>query len=322
MNGIALLWLAGCGGEERPPPPSSDPSTELEDPCGPGATWSGFGQGFLLSYCTACHAESVTGDLRHGAPDGVDFDTLENTRTWAERIRVRTLETQDMPPAGGPLDDERTLFETWLDCGLPGTENPLPSSETPEDLVAAYALQVIAEEIAGEAILTRNIELPNNEDREGLLRVDRYNLSGDTAHFLGYETYDVNGEELFSVHWDPPLKLITQDQQDTTAHWRSPEGEGELQQTWYQATNDTPDIDGHVLDPDSWELTLTEEGGEQHGWVLSDSKGVVAQWALRETEFVEFQQLSTGSQGIPESDFPLIVEQPWLERALVIEVSP
>ncbi len=320
MTWAALLWWTACGGEAPPAPPPSTNTTE--EACGSEMTWNGVGQGFLLSYCTACHAETVQGGLRYGAPEGIDFDSLTSTRTWDERIRVRTVETQDMPPAGGPSDTERELFAAWLDCGLPGRENPLPASSNPEILVAGYTLLVSSEEDAGVTTVTRIIDSADTANPSGLLRIDHYAITPFTADFLGYQTYDSGGEELLSVQWSPPLKLLSSDLQETTAIWQTSTEEGETAQTWVTETDDTPEIDGHVLDPDSWELTLTEDNGEQHGWVLSDNDGVVAQWALRETDLVEFQQLSTGASGTTDSEFPLMVDQPWLERALVVEVAP
>jgi uncharacterized membrane protein len=48
----------------------------------------------------------------------VTFDTEADIRTWKERIIVRMLEQEDMPPAGGLTDDEKYLLNIYLICGL------------------------------------------------------------------------------------------------------------------------------------------------------------------------------------------------------------
>ena len=82
----------------------------------PSVTWDNWGRGFVTTHCQGCHAS--TAPDRYGAPEGVDFDTMADLREWRERVRVRVLETEDMPPAGGLSEDEKFLLEVLLDCGL------------------------------------------------------------------------------------------------------------------------------------------------------------------------------------------------------------
>jgi hypothetical protein len=56
---------------------------------------------------------------RQGAPDGVDFDSHDDAQLWADRIRVRVLDSGDMPPVGDPNAGDLLALEEWLDCGLP-----------------------------------------------------------------------------------------------------------------------------------------------------------------------------------------------------------
>ena len=53
------------------------------------------------------------------APTDVNFDTLAQVRTRADRIRIRAGTGTTMPPAGGPSADERALLVEWLACGAP-----------------------------------------------------------------------------------------------------------------------------------------------------------------------------------------------------------
>jgi uncharacterized membrane protein len=75
-----------------------------------------FGKPLMQTHCTGCHSSLVREDQRNDAPVGLDLDTYDDVVEWAERIRVRAVEEQDMPPGGGPSDEERALLAEWLDC--------------------------------------------------------------------------------------------------------------------------------------------------------------------------------------------------------------
>ncbi len=324
-----MVWLASLllscssGDDSRPPPPGTTDSAAGTLDCGPGVTWDGFGQAFLLSYCTACHGTQVTGDARHGAPVGVDLDSLEGALAWAERIRVRTLETGDMPPAGGPHADERALLEAWLDCGLPGDENPLPEAQPDPSLVIGYNVRVELTEQEGLILVTRLVEAPAPDLREGLLRLDVYRVDAASAEYHGYEIYDADEQLVRSVSWDPPLFLLGDATQATQAEILDETSAGTEDQVWTLETDPQAQVDGHALDADSWALVLTEDGGEEHGWHLSDDQGIVARWAWLDGDRLDFLQVATGGFGEPGvSDFPLRADRPWIETGLVLAVSP
>ncbi len=78
-------------------------------------SWEGTARPILLTYCAACHA--AASPQRFGAPEGVSFDTEAEARTWAARIRARTIDIGDMPVGGGVFANDRFLLEAWLDCG-------------------------------------------------------------------------------------------------------------------------------------------------------------------------------------------------------------
>ncbi|MCO4770034.1 MAG: hypothetical protein KDA24_08405 [Deltaproteobacteria bacterium] len=68
-------------------------------------------------YCSRCHY-STAGDDRHGAPEGVDYDTRDaaTTRIAATWFRVKTY---DMPPMGRvPNLEEMATLNEWLNCEL------------------------------------------------------------------------------------------------------------------------------------------------------------------------------------------------------------
>jgi hypothetical protein len=322
-----MLWiLLACSGDLPPPPISKDTVTDtgttLAD-CGAGVQWNGFGQGFLLTYCTACHATTVTGEGRKGAPEGIDFDTLAGTQDHTERIKVRVLTSGDMPPSGGPSSEELAMLKQWLDCGLPGTEHPLPAGTRSTDLIMGYNIRTELTEQDGEIQVARVIEAPAPDQREGLLRIDTYTVSDTTAQYLGNEVYDADGDLIRAVDWTPPLELLGQDgPQQVQASWVSLDDQGTTTQTWEATYQDEPTLDGHTLDPDARGILLTEAGGDEHGWLLSDTEGIVGRWALQDDQWVEFVQASADTPGFPSTDFPLDVSMPWIETAVLVEVTP
>ncbi len=104
---MLLLLAAACA--------SAPPDTG--DPCaGVTVTWEHGGAAFVAGYCRTCHA-AETPD-RHGAPAGVDFDTLADVRRHAARIRARALDAQDMPVGGGVPEADLALLDAFLACGL------------------------------------------------------------------------------------------------------------------------------------------------------------------------------------------------------------
>ena len=108
---MVLLLLACAAG-----PASDAPERPASCDTGPDVTWATFGEGFFTTYCLACH--SATAPDRAGAPAGSNFDTEEDARAQAERIRVRVLEEGTMPLGGGVAEDDLVLLARLLDCGL------------------------------------------------------------------------------------------------------------------------------------------------------------------------------------------------------------
>jgi hypothetical protein len=101
-----------------PPPVES-----LEDrDCPPESflDYDNFGGPFFAHYCTGCHGSEVPADMRQGAPDKINFDSLEAIRQRAARIYQRAADDNaTMPPAGGPPPEERRQLGDWLACGAP-----------------------------------------------------------------------------------------------------------------------------------------------------------------------------------------------------------
>jgi uncharacterized membrane protein len=105
---LALLGTGCTGGD----------GAETADPCVgvPNVTWSSFGKGFFTTYCTSCH--SATAPDRRDAPEGIDFDTLDEVRTYQGAIRLAVLDEGTMPIGGGATEEDLLLLDDFLSCGL------------------------------------------------------------------------------------------------------------------------------------------------------------------------------------------------------------
>jgi uncharacterized membrane protein len=71
--------------------------------------------------CQPCHSQFQSDRSFGPAPGGITFDTPESIVRVAERMRVRVVETQTMPPANktGMTPDERALLARWIAAGAP-----------------------------------------------------------------------------------------------------------------------------------------------------------------------------------------------------------
>lgn len=102
----SLLLLGACQTVEEEPFPCEDY---------PVVTWDSFAHGFVTQHCQACHA-SGSAD-RNDAPVAVNFDDLDLTLEYADRILVvATGDDPVMPPVGGVDEDDRLRLEIWLEC--------------------------------------------------------------------------------------------------------------------------------------------------------------------------------------------------------------
>ena len=104
-----MLLLLACGA------PGDSASTCDRDP---PLSYENFGKGLMERHCTGCHSSLLPEGRRNEAPLGVDLDTWEGVVKWGTRIEVRsTGDSPDMPPGGGPTEEERQKLLEWLQCG-------------------------------------------------------------------------------------------------------------------------------------------------------------------------------------------------------------
>lgn len=112
---LTALALVGCGGA----------ATGTTCPTNSTVTAENFGNDYMTRYCTRCHATSVKGSARQGAPSDANFDTLEAIRKDAQEIDQWSgagpnAENTSMPPnAPAPTTAERQKLSEWLACGAP-----------------------------------------------------------------------------------------------------------------------------------------------------------------------------------------------------------
>lgn len=125
------LLLAACTN-----PPSHTPTKTVCPSPDPGTlTWDNFGQQFMATYCTDCHASTLKRADRNGAPLYHDYDTLIGVLEIPDHIDSYAgsgpaAHNTLMPPGqcpsvpGGPLnrscpeptDAERTNLAMWIAC--------------------------------------------------------------------------------------------------------------------------------------------------------------------------------------------------------------
>lgn len=116
----ALLLVGACGNT-----PLYGPPTESVCPPDSTLTYTNFGKQFMDEYCTECHASTLHGSARHGAPAFHDFDTLLGIKEVRDHIDETTAAgptgvNRGMPEADPkPTDEERRMLGEWIACGLP-----------------------------------------------------------------------------------------------------------------------------------------------------------------------------------------------------------
>ena len=77
-------------------------------------TWENWGEGFFQTWCQSCH--SRTTPQRTGAPDGINFDTLDDVLQWEEEIRDSVIKSARMPKGGGIPETVLNDLSEYLDC--------------------------------------------------------------------------------------------------------------------------------------------------------------------------------------------------------------
>jgi uncharacterized membrane protein len=118
MVGVAawLSVLVAPGRLEASAGPAATPSAALA--AGPAPTWPEV-QAVVLARCIACHSSAPRVAAFGAAPGGVNFEKPGVLHRYAERIRIRVVETRTMPLGNmtAMTEDERALLARWIAHG-------------------------------------------------------------------------------------------------------------------------------------------------------------------------------------------------------------
>lgn len=118
----------GCGHSDAAGAAGSGgfgPPTQAVCPPAQTLTYAGFGRAFLDRYCQRCHASTVSGAARNGAPADHVFDGLIEIRGLAMHIEQKAGSgpagtNTSMPTTDPkPTQEERRKLSEWLACGAP-----------------------------------------------------------------------------------------------------------------------------------------------------------------------------------------------------------
>ena len=127
LGAVLLASLMGHGGgcchEESSV--FGPPTMSVCPPAGTTLTYANFGQMFMESYCTKCHASDKVGEARQGAPSFHDFDSYQGIKVVADHIDETAASGPAATNEGMPEDNpkpslaERQMLGEWIACGLP-----------------------------------------------------------------------------------------------------------------------------------------------------------------------------------------------------------
>ena len=118
---VTMALSSGC---ENHPVAGGKPTAAV-CPTTSTLTYANFGMSFLAKYCQTCHASTVTGAARNGAPDDHTFDQLVDIRTLADHMDElagagpAAVNTVMPPTAPKPTEAERRQLSEWLACDAP-----------------------------------------------------------------------------------------------------------------------------------------------------------------------------------------------------------
>jgi uncharacterized membrane protein len=78
-------------------------------------------QGIITQRCASCHSATPTDDIFKVAPSNIMFDTIEQIKRSAPRIRARSVDSKTMPFMNktNMTSEERTLIGQWINAGAP-----------------------------------------------------------------------------------------------------------------------------------------------------------------------------------------------------------
>lgn len=119
---LCTAFLGACGGHHGGP---TGTATEATCPATQTLTYTNFGETFFDRYCQGCHASTVVGAARNGAPSDHTFDRVEDIRLVLDHIDElaaagpAAVNTAMPPQDPRPTEAERRQLGEWLACDAP-----------------------------------------------------------------------------------------------------------------------------------------------------------------------------------------------------------
>jgi hypothetical protein len=106
---LSLLLVAACNSGE-------DDIHERDCDTSP-LTYENYGAPYLLTWCVPCHSSELAEADRQEAPVEANYDSHQGVIDNLDGILFWAVESEEMPPVGGPTDDDKDLFAEWIECG-------------------------------------------------------------------------------------------------------------------------------------------------------------------------------------------------------------
>ena len=80
-------------------------------------------QKIVQIHCASCHSDNPTDDIFKVAPAGVVFNSFDDIKQWAPRIKARVIDSKDMPFMNKTqmTQEERNLLALWISQGASTT---------------------------------------------------------------------------------------------------------------------------------------------------------------------------------------------------------
>ncbi|MCE9599869.1 MAG: urate hydroxylase PuuD [Spirochaetia bacterium] len=78
-------------------------------------------QPVIQKHCTRCHSDHPTDEIFKAAPLGVKYDSAEQIKALAEKIKTRAVDSESMPLGNKTkmTREERDLLGSWIEQGAP-----------------------------------------------------------------------------------------------------------------------------------------------------------------------------------------------------------
>ncbi|MCB1153222.1 hypothetical protein KDL45_06195 [bacterium] len=118
LSALGFALATACvDGDDEDIDITQDPMDDGKDQVICGAEFEEDLLPFFDTYCNRCHAGDLETEYRNGAPEDLNFDTLDGVLDQPARLRASLLDDGGQPPSAPyPLATERDNMIAWIDC--------------------------------------------------------------------------------------------------------------------------------------------------------------------------------------------------------------